>query len=183
MKDTQIIELFFRRAGEAITHLAEKYGAMCRTIARRILWDERDSEECVNDTWLQTWNAIPPQRPACLGGFVGRITRNLALNRLDYNRAQKRDSALVETFGELNNTLPDPEDTVADEVTFRDFLNRFLRRQSEEYRRYFLRRYWYGMSVQEIARECGVGEEKVKSALFRTRNKLRQAMEEEGVYV
>ncbi len=87
MKDTQIIELFFRRMGEAITFLAEKYGAMCRAIARRILWDERDIEECVNDTWLQTWNAIPPQRPAYLGGFVGRITRNLALNRLDYNRA------------------------------------------------------------------------------------------------
>ena len=68
-------------------------------------------------------------------------------------------------------------------MSFRDFLNRFLRRQSEEHRRYFLRRYWYGMSVQEIARECGVGEEKVKSALFRTRNRLRQAMEEEGVYV
>ena len=183
MKDAQIIELFFRRMGEAITFLAEKYGAMCRAIARRILWDERDIEECVNDTWLQTWNAIPPQRPAYLGGFVGRITRNLALNRLDYNRAQKRESTLAETFGELDNSLPAPGDMVTDEVTFREFLNRFLRRQREEYRRYFLRRYWYGMSVQEIARECGVGEEKVKSALFRTRNKLRQAMEEEGIYV
>lgn len=183
MKDTQIIELFFRRAEEAVVRLAEKYGAMCRTIARRILWDERDSEECVNDAWLQTWNVIPPQRPACLSGFVGRITRNLALNRLDYNRAQKRDSTLEAAFEELSGSLPDPGDTLTDEVTFHDFLNRFLRRQSEEHRRYFLRRYWYGMSVQEIARECGVGEEKVKSALFRIRNKLRQAMEEEGVYV
>lgn len=114
---------------------------------------------------------------------MGRITRNLALNRLDYNRAQKRESTLAETFGELDNSLPAPGDMVTDEVTFREFLNRFLRRQREEYRRYFLRRYWYGMSVQEIARECVVGEEKVKSALFRTRNKLRQAMEEEGIYV
>ena len=95
MSDTQIIELFFRRAEEAIAHLLEKYGAMCWSIARRILWDEQDSEECVNDTWVQTWNAIPPQRPAYLGGFVGRITRNLALNRLAYNRAQRRDSTLV----------------------------------------------------------------------------------------
>lgn len=183
MKDIQIIELFFRRAEEAVMRLAEKYGAMCQTIARRILRDERDSEECVNDAWLQTWNVIPPQRPACLSGFVGRITRNLALNRLDYNRAQKRDSTLEAAFEELSGSLPDPGDTLTDEVTFHDFLNRFLRRQSEEHRRYFLRRYWYGMSVQEIARECGVGEEKVKSALFRIRNKLRQAMEEEGVYV
>lgn len=183
MKDIQIIELFFQRAEEAITRLAEKYGAMCRTIARRILWDERDSEECVNDTWVQTWNAIPPQRPNYLGGFVGRITRNLALNRLEYNRAQKRDSTLMETFTELNDSLPDPGDRVTDEVIFRDFLDRFLRRQSEEHRRYFLRRYWYGMSVWEIAQECGVGEEKVKSALFRTRSKLRQAMEEEGICV
>jgi len=183
MTDIQIIELFFRRAGEAIAHLAEKYGAMCRTIARRILWDEQDSEECVNDTWIQTWNAIPPQRPGYLGGFVGRITRNLALNRLAYNRAQKRDSTLVETFAELNDSLPDPVDSVTDEVIFRDFLDRFLRRQSKEHRRYFLRRYWYGMSVREIAQECGVGEEKVKSALFRTRGKLRRAMEEEGICV
>ncbi len=183
MKDIQIIELFFRRAEEAVMRLAEKYGAMCQTIARRILRDERDSEECVNDAWLQTWNVIPPQRPACLSGFVGRITRNLALNRLDYNRAQKRDSTLEAAFEELSGSLPDSGDTLTDEVTFHDFLNRFLRRQSEEHRRYFLRRYWYGMSVQEIARECGVGEEKVKSALFRIRNKLRQAMEEEGVYV
>ena len=183
MKDIQIIELFFRRAEEAVMRLAEKYGAMCQTIARRILRDELDSEECVNDAWLQTWNVIPPQRPACLSGFVGRITRNLALNRLDYNRAQKRDSTLEAAFEELSGSLPDSGDTLTDEVTFHDFLNRFLRRQSEEHRRYFLRRYWYGMSVQEIARECGVGEEKVKSALFRIRNKLRQAMEEEGVYV
>ena len=183
MKDIQIIELFFRRAEEAVMRLAEKYGAMCQTIARRILRDERDSEECVNDAWLQTWNVIPPQRPACLSGFVGRITRNLALNRLDYNRAQKRDSTLEAAFEELSGSLPDSGDTLTDEVTFHDFLNRFLRRQSEEHRRYFLRRYWYGMSVQEIARECGVGEEKVKSALFRIRNKLRQAMEEEGIYV
>ena len=183
MSDIQIIELFFRRAEEAITHLMEKYGALCRAIARRILWSEQDSEECVNDTWIHTWNAIPPQRPAYLGGFVGRITRNLALNRLTYNRAQRRDSTLVETFEELNSSLPEPGNTVADKVIFHDFLDRFLRRQSEEHRRYFLRRYWYGMSILEIAQECGVGEEKVKSALFRTRNKLRKAMEEEGIYV
>lgn len=183
MKDIEIIELFFRRTEEAITRLAEKYGAMCQTVAQRILRDRRDSEECVNDAWLQTWNAIPPQRPACLGGFVGRITRNLALNRLAYNHAQKRDSILEEAFGELSGSLPDLGNMLTDEVTFQDFLNRFLRRQSEESRRYFLRRYWYGMSVLEIARECGVGEEKVKSALFRTRNKLRKAMEEEEIYV
>jgi len=140
MSDIQIIELFFRRAEEAITHLMEKYGALCRAIARRILWSEQDSEECVNDTWIHTWNAILPQRPAYLGGFVGRITRNIALNRLTYNRAQRLDSTLVETFEELNNSLPEPGDTVSDKVIFHDFLDRFLRRQSEEHRRYFLQR-------------------------------------------
>ena len=183
MEDRQIIELYWERAEEAIRETDVKDGGLCRYIAQNILASPEDSEECVNDTWLQTWNAIPPQRPACLGGFVGRITRNLALNRLDYNRAQKRDSILEKTFEELSGSLPDPGDAVTDEVTFHDFLNRFLRRQSEENRRYFLRRYWYGMSILEIAQECGVGEEKVKSSLFRTRNKLRQAMEEEGVYV
>ena len=114
---------------------------------------------------------------------MGRITRNLALDRLSYNHAQKRNSTLEETFWELSDSLPDPKDTVTNEVTFRDFLNRFLRRQNEEHRRYFLQRYWYGMSILEIAQQCGVGEEKVKSALFRTRNKLRKAMDEEGIYV
>lgn len=183
MKDIQIIELFFRRAEEAITRLAEKYGAACHAIARRILRDDRDCEECVNDAYVQTWNVIPPQRPRNLGGFVGRITRNLALNRLAYNAAGKRDSALEQSFWELSVTLPEAGDTVTDQVTFHDFLNRFLRRQSREARRYFLRRYWYGMSVREIAETCGVSEETVKSSLFRTRNKLREAMIEEGIHV
>lgn len=126
MKDTQIIELFFQRVEEAITRLSEKYGAMCLSIAQRILWDERDCEECVNDAYVQTWNTIPPQRPTYLSGFVGRITRNPALNRLDYNRAQKRDFALEKAFWELSGSLPDPGDTVTGEVVFHDFLARFL---------------------------------------------------------
>ncbi len=183
MTDIQIIELFFRRAEEAIAHLAEKYGAMCRTIARRILWDEQDSEECVNDTWIQTWNAIPPQRPGYLGGFVGRITRNLALNRLAYNRAQKRDSTLVETFAELNDSLPDPVDSVTDEVIFRDFLDRFLRRQSKEHRRYFLRRYWYLDSVEALAKRYSMSKTQVTTTLHRLRVKLRVHLQQEGFEV
>ena len=107
----------------------------------------------------------------------------MALDRYDYTTAKKRNTALMDAFLELNEDLPAPGDTVTDKVTFQDFMNRFLRRQSKEHRLYFLRRYWYGMSVREIAQECGVGEEKVKSALFRTRNKLRQAMEGEGISI
>lgn len=112
---------------------------------------------------------------------MNRVTRNLSINRHGYNKAQKRDSALTVAFMELNDGLPAPKETVTDEVTFRDFINRFLRSQSREARRYFLLRYWYGMTIQEIAQECQAGEEKVKSSLFRTRNKLREAMEKEGV--
>ncbi len=183
LDDTGIIALYFQRDESAIAQTEEKYGPSCRRVVRRILWDLRDVDECVSDTWLRTWNAIPPKRPNPLEAFLHRIARNLALDRYDYTTAKKRNTALMDAFLELNEDLPAPGDTVTDKVTFQDFMNRFLRRQSKEHRLYFLRRYWYGMSVREIAQECGVGEEKVKSALFRTRNKLRQAMEGEGISI
>ncbi len=181
--DANIIELYFHRDEEAIRHTSGKYGASCHKTARRILRDLRDVEECVSDTWIHTWNSIPPKRPSFLGAFVIRIARNLALDRYDHNIAEKRGTALTEAFDELADSLPavGSDGDLTSELAFRDFLNGFLRSLSPTARRYFLLRYWYGMSIQEIAKEDHVSEGKVASMLFRTRKRLREGMERERI--
>ncbi|MBE6954632.1 MAG: sigma-70 family RNA polymerase sigma factor [Ruminococcaceae bacterium] len=173
--DETILNLFFRRIDDAISLTKTKYGALCRSVAFRILADSRDAEECENDTYLRAWNAIPPERPRALGAYLARITRNLALDRLDYNTAAARSSALTQAFEEFEPWLParlgDPE-AASENLAFRRVLNDFLRRQSAEARTIFLRRYWYGESIREIAEALGVSESKVKTSLFRTRERL-----------
>lgn len=180
MEDGDIIELYMRRNEEAIVRTENKYGGLCRSVARRILEDIRDTEECVSDTWLRTWNAIPPDRPDSLRAYLARITRNLAVDRYNYNMAAKRSTALTDAFEELEPWLAegrgDP-DAELDASELRRVLNGFLRRQNTEARVFFLRRYWYGESVKEIAEECRVTESKVKTSLFRTRERLRAELE------
>lgn len=182
-KDEEIIELFFARAEEAIAHVQESYGALCQSVIRRILPDQRDVEECINDMYLRIWNAIPPERPHSLRAYMARIARNLALDRYSYNSASQRDSALTAAFEELEPWLPTHvgnPDSAAEKQYFRQVLNDFLRTQSAEARRFFLRRYWYGENSREIAESCQVSESKVRTTLFRTRERLRDALEREG---
>ena len=183
MQDKQIIALFEARSETAVLQAQTKYNALCSAIASRILPDRRDAEECVNDVFLRAWESIPPERPVSLSAYLGRITRNLALDRYAYNHAKKRNSDLMEAFEELEPCLPgnsaDGEDALLRE-DFRKFINHFLRALPPENRHYFIRRYWYGESVKEISLFFRVSEEKVKSSLFRTRNKLRHALEKEG---
>ena len=109
MEDQQIIELYWARSEQAIRESETKYGAFCLSIARNILAQEQDAEECVNDTWLRAWNAMPPQRPGILSAFFGKLTRNLSLDRWRYNRAAKRGGPQVETaLEELGEGLPAP---------------------------------------------------------------------------
>lgn len=182
-KDEKIIELFFARAEEAIAHAQEAYGALCQSVVRRILPDQRDVEECVNDMYLRIWNAIPPERPSSLCAYMARVARNLALDRYSYNSASQRNSALTAAFEELEPWLPahvgDPDST-AENLYFRHVLNDFLRTQSSEARRFFLRRYWYGETCREIAESSQVSEAKVRTSLFRMRERLRSALEKEG---
>ncbi|MEA4966196.1 MAG: sigma-70 family RNA polymerase sigma factor [Oscillospiraceae bacterium] len=184
MEDEQIIALFFQRTETAITRLQEKYGRLCLRIAQRILPDDRDAEECVSDTCLRAWNAIPPEHPRSLSAYLARITRNLALDRYTYNAAERRSTALTCAFEELEFCLPaargDTEQAV-DAMEFHQFLNDFLRGLSSNARTFFLRRYWYGESVREIAKGCHASEEQVKTSLFRTRNRLHDAMEKEKI--
>ncbi len=182
MEDLQIINLLFQRSETAILMLQQKFGGLCRSIISHILPDGRDVEECVSDTYLRVWNSIPPQRPARLDSYLARIARNVALDRYDYNMACMRNAALALAYEELEACLPS-RNNETDVVEFRSFINRFLRGLPKEARVMFIRRYWYGESVAEIAFVCGCGEEKVKSSLFRTRNKLHAAMVKEEIYL
>lgn len=185
-EDQQIIALFFQRAEEAIPQIQKIYGAFCQGIARRILADPRDVEECISDLYLRVWNAIPPERPRSLRAYLARITRNLALDRCSYHAAACRTTALTEAFEELEPWLPSSDgnpEAALDAQALRTVLNDFLRSQRPEARTYFLRRYWYGESIQEIARNCCASEAKVKASLFRTRERLRTALSKERITV
>ena len=184
MDDNAIIELYWERSENAITETAKKYSGYCRYISHNILHNHEDAEECVNDTFLRTWRAIPPQRPDCLAAFLGKITRNLSLNRYRENTAAKRglgQTGLV--LSELEECLPaasDVEQTI-DEIVLAQALNTFLTIQPKTNRMIFVRRYWYLSTIREIAEQYHMSESKVKSMLFRTRNELRKYFEKEGL--
>ena len=180
MEDLQIIELLFRRSEFALTALQQKFGGLCRSIISNILPDSRDVEECASDTYLRVWNSIPPQHPARLDSYVARIARNVALDRYDYNTASMRHTGLTLAYEELAPYFPSHTQET-DNTDFRSFINRFLRGLPKATRMMFIRRYWYGESIAQIASAFECSEEKVKSTLFRTRNKMRQAMIKEGI--
>ena len=184
MLDQEIINLYLERSEQAITQTDMKYGKYCHSIARRILADEQDSEECVNDTWLHAWNAIPPQIPQILRAFLGKITRNLALNCYESRNAQKRGSGETQVcLDELAECLSgnDPLDQMADRMALTQCLNQFLGGQKSQDRKLFVRRYWYMVPVRELALEFGFSESKVKMKLLRMRNHLKEALEKEGI--
>ena len=174
MGDDEILQLFFHRVEYAISAVEEKYGRLCRSVARGILKDERDVEECVNDTCMRAWNAIPPEKPRSLEAYLVRITRNLALDRYAYHHSQKRETALTEAYEELEACLPLAKDGPEEAA---------MAGLGEENRRFFLRRYWYGESIAEIAEACGASSGRIRSSLFRTRARLRRRLEEEGVFL
>ena len=129
MEDAQIIDHFFRRDPEAIRAAQEKYEKRCLAAARHILPDDRDAEECVSDVWLRLWNAIPPERPRSLAAYITTVTRRLALDKCDYNRAAQRRSDLTVAFEELEGCLPAEDGAVRalEQQEFRRVLNGFVR--------------------------------------------------------
>ncbi|MBQ3559041.1 MAG: RNA polymerase sigma factor [Agathobacter sp.] len=184
MDDKQIIELYHERSEDAISETANKYGKYCYSIAYHVLYNVEDSEECVNDTYLRTWEAIPPQYPNNLSAFLGKITRNLALNRYKYYVREKRGNGQTTlVLDELQECVPTTSSTeqAVEEKLLVEVLNRFLYNLPKEKRILFLRRYWYMHSIQEIAEDFGYSESKVKMILLRIRNKLKQVLEKEGV--
>lgn len=182
MDDSRIIELFFARSEQAVEELRQKYEKLCRTIARGILPDPRDVEECENDTWMQVWNAIPPERPDYLSAYVGRITRNLAINRLRHDKSKKRGGELESIHAELHDCIPDGHNVeAAADDTVLQCIQHFLERQSPRDRAMFLRRYFYLESVRDLAASFGVTASAVSTRLGRMRAKLKLELEKEGI--
>ena len=185
MDDDQIVDLFWKREESAIEQAAEKYGSYCQTIALNILSNREDAEECVNDTWLRVWNAIPPERPKVFRAWVGKITLRLALNRWHKNHSQKRFAGLEEVLSELEECLPSDEmieqQIAANEIT--RIINQWLGTLEREDRVIFVRRYWYGDTVKQLALECGVSPGKIAKRLFLLRGKLKAALAKEDVLV
>lgn len=183
MEDQKIIQLYWNRSESAISETAKKYGRYCHYIAYGILHSEEDAEECVNDTWLHTWNAIPPQRPHRLQAFLGKITRNLSLNRYEKRVACKRGGGeLSLILDELAECIPAAgSDRMIEDLAFKDLLNRFLDALPAETCKLFVRRYWYMTPIKELAREYGISESNATVTLFRTREKLKDYLEKEGV--
>lgn len=184
MDDKKIIELYFERSEQAISETAKKYGRYCHYIAFQILHNEEDSEECVNDTYFRAWNAIPPKRPERLRTFLGKITRNLSLNKWEKQTAQKRGSGQTEqVLEELMECIPADNNVekVIEDKYILEILNDFLDKLPADKRKLFVRRYFYLSSIKEIAKDYGLSESKVTVTLFRTRKMLKEVLEKEGV--
>ena len=180
MNDREIIDLYFARNDAAVSETMAKYGRMLRSIAYGILHNSSDSEECENDTYLAAWNRIPPLRPKVFSAFLGRIARNLAINRYRYYAADKRNRALEVALDELVEILPGGEPAV-EASAVAECVARYLSGKSRAQRIVFVRRYWYCDSVNQIATDCGFSESKVKSMLMRMRRELRLELERSGI--
>lgn len=184
MKDHEIIDLYWKRKETAISATAEKYGKYCHTISYNILHNNEDAEECVNDTYLGAWKSMPPQRPEHLSAYLGKITRNLSLNRFKRYTAEKRGLGQTElVLSELEDCIPSETgvEQVIDEMVLVNSINQFLRAQSEQKRNIFIRRYWYLYPIRDIAENYGMSESKAASMLFRMRNELKTHLEKEGI--
>ena len=186
MDDNIILDLYWARSESAISETAQKYGGYCTKIAMNILQNSEDTEECVNDTYLKTWNAIPPQRPTIFSSFLGKIIRNLSLNKYKEQRAKKRGGyEVVLLLDELEDCVPSGNRVEYEyEVgVIAQTIDRFLHSIDAESRIVFVRRYWYVDSIRSIAARFQMSESKVKSMLFRTRSKLRIYLEKEGIAI
>lgn len=183
MEDQTIVGLFWQRSEEAIAAAEQKYGGYCAAIARNILADERDREECLSDTWLGAWNSIPPQRPQALAAFLGRITRNLAFNRVRGAAAQKRGGGqlplVLEELAECVAGGETPEEAL-DRRRLAEAIDGWLAGLPQKKRRLFVRRYWYADPIAEAARRCGMTEGAAAVALGRLRADLRRQLEKGG---
>ena len=182
MNDETILNLFWIRSEQSIVETDKKYGSMCASLATSIVFNLQDAEECVNDTYLALWSTIPPARPNVFSAFIAKITRNIAMKKITYLNAQKRSVKATISFSELDECVKSA-DSMDNKVELEDLakhLELFLCSIDYESRNMFLRRYWYFDSIKEIAKRFNVSESKVKSQLFRTRNKLRQYLIKKG---
>ena len=183
MEDNQIVDLYWARSEEAITETDKKYGRYCHYIAYQILSDDSDAEEIVNDTYLKTWNTVPPNRPDPLKAYVGMISNQLAINRYEEKTAEKRGGgSLPLIYHELDECIADEDESIdiGENLALRDALNRFIWLLPKRTRNIFVRRYWYASSLSAIAEDYGMKENAVAMLMFRTRRKLKDFLKKEG---
>ena len=182
MEDKQIVELYWARSETAISETEKKYGRYCHYIAYQILHNDEDAKEVVNDTYLKTWNTIPPGRPDPLKPYVGTISRQLALDVYKKQHAQKRGGEVSLVLDELSECIPDNDSgaDIGESVALSDALNRFMWNLPQRTRNIFVRRYFYMSSVAEIAKDFSMKESNVTMHLLRTRKKLEQFLRKEG---
>lgn len=185
MEDEKIIELFFERSEQAIKELDLKYGKVCHNVSYNILHNRQDAEECVNDAYLGTWNAIPPQRPNPLLTFLCKIVRNLSVMRHHANTAMKRNSTYDVALDELEDCLASPM-TVEKEYEMNELthiIDSFLETLSQENRVIFMRRYWFSDTYKQIAERVGISENHVSVRLTRIRKQMKKYLTEREVLV
>jgi RNA polymerase sigma-70 factor (ECF subfamily) len=183
--EPDLVELYFARNEDAIRITQQRHGAYCYRIAHGILRDDSDARECENDGYLRAWEAVPPAVPLCFRTFLGKILRNLALDRKKKKNAKKRVEQETLLLRELMELLPSGEDPSEDAVygELVVLIGLFLRDLPEEPRIFFLQRYWYGLSSREIGKLFGCSEEAVRSSLYRTRQTLKKRLKQEGFEV
>ena len=186
INDQQILELFWQRSEEALDATMQKYGRILHKVSQNILHDSQDVEECINDTLYKAWDTIPPKRPEFFGAYLAKIARNFALQRWraagTAKRGKGQTSLILEELGE---TIPNPESTEqsAEYSHTLRVINMYLGQMDPDVRVIFVRRYFFGDSIQDICKRFNTSPSKIKSALFRARLKLRTILEEEGITI
>lgn len=183
VRESEIIALFFARDEAALTSVQEDYGAYCSTIARNILADQEDVKECVNDTWLKAWETIPPNKPQSLLAYLGRITRNHAINMVRNQNRQKRAgnkyTVALDELGEAAAAADGNRELEGIGTSkLAEIINEFLEQLPKEKRIIFVRRYFYMDAVADIAASNGLTESSIKVSLMRMRRQLGRKLKE-----
>jgi len=186
LDDSKIVDLYLERDEAAIKQTSKKYGKRLRALSFGIVNDQLSAEECENDTYLEAWNSIPPHEPrSYLYAFLARMTRHISLNCCRDRSRLKRSAFICELSAEMEECIPDPDDSGCrvDDIALGEAINKFLGSLDAQRRNIFLRRYWYMDSISDISKRYALSESKIKTTLFRCRNKLREYLKKEGYTV
>ncbi|NMA94418.1 MAG: sigma-70 family RNA polymerase sigma factor [Clostridiales bacterium] len=185
MEDHEIINLYWKRDEAAIQETSYKYGRFCYSIAMNILSVLEDAEECVSDAYHKAWNAIPPEKPIAFRTWLGRIVRNLSINRWHYNRAQKRYAGAEILLSELSDCIPDTKTTeeIIESQMLSKYISDWLDTLSDTERLLFIRRYWNGEKLKQLAIIAGTNPNELAGRMFRLRKSLSTYLTEKGVAI
>lgn len=185
MEDHEIINLYWNRDETAIWETNYKYGRFCHSIAVNILSVIEDAEECVSDSYHKAWDSIPPERPHVFRAWLGRIVRNLSINRWHHNRAQKRYAGMETLLSELSDCIPGSETTeeIVESQALTGHINDWLDSLTDTERLLFIRRYWNGEQLKPLASLIGTTPNRLAGQMYRLRNRLKSYLAEKGVAI